>query len=131
MHVDVSMLLVHAACPCCSSTLHLHAACPCCLSTLLVPAAGPRCMPILLIHHGLFCASIPHTNAHMSMLNVHPACQNCMSMLHVNAACPCPLMGLLLVDISTESYLFDILKHIGDQICPMAMKLTLEVPGLC
>jgi hypothetical protein len=85
------MLLVHAACTCCWS----------------------RCMPILLIHHDLFCVSIPHANAHMSMLNVHPACKNCMSILHVNAACPCPLISLLLVNISTESYLFDILEHIG------------------
>jgi hypothetical protein len=68
----MSILQVHAACPCCLSMLHVHAACPCCMFMLLVHAACLCCL---------------------SMLLVQAACPCCLTMLtlwpHVCVACPC------------------------------------------
>jgi hypothetical protein len=76
---STSLLLVHAAFPCCLSMLHVHTACPCCMSDLLIHAACPCCLSMLHGHSACPCC--------LSILLFHAACPCCLSILHVHFAC--------------------------------------------
>ncbi len=67
LRIHVSMMQVHAACPCCTSMLDVHAACPCWFMRH-VQAACLTCMMMLHVHSWMASLARPCC---MSMWHAH------------------------------------------------------------